>query len=59
MAGGKSTYLSDGVLAVLRGTAFPLAATGSVYVALGTAAWDDAGSGTEVSAGAVIDHRPI
>lgn len=39
-----STYLSDGILNVLRGTAFPLAATGSVYIGLRVA-------GTEVSAG--------
>lgn len=39
-----STYIGDGILNVLRGTAFPLAATGSVYVGLRVA-------GTEVSAG--------
>lgn len=39
-----STYLTDGILNVLRGTAYPLAATGSVYVGLRVA-------GTEVSAG--------
>jgi len=39
-----SNYLSDGILNVLRGTAYPLANTGSVYIGLRV-------SGTEVSAG--------
>jgi hypothetical protein len=38
-----STYLTDGILNVLRGTAYPLAATGSAYIGLRVA-------GTEVSA---------
>jgi hypothetical protein len=44
-------YNEEGLLNVLRGTAYPLAATGSVYIALYTAAPTDAGGGTEVSAG--------
>jgi hypothetical protein len=46
---GLSDYLENGLLNVFRGTAFPLAATGSVYVALHTADPTDAGTGTEVS----------
>jgi hypothetical protein len=37
-----SNYLTDGILNVLRGTAFPLSNTGSVYIGLRVA-------GTEVS----------
>ena len=39
-----SNYLTDGILNVLRGTAYPLSNTGSVHVGLRV-------SGTEVSAG--------
>jgi hypothetical protein len=39
-----SNYLTDGILNVFRGTAYPLANTGSVYIGLRVA-------GTEVSAG--------
>lgn len=39
-----SNFLTDGILNVLRGTAYPLANTGSVHVGLRVA-------GTEVSAG--------
>jgi hypothetical protein len=38
-----STYLTDGILNVLRGTAYPLANTGSIYVGLRV-------GGSEVSA---------
>lgn len=45
-----SNYFENAILNWFRGTAFP-AATGSVYVALFTAAPSDAGGGTEVSGG--------
>lgn len=46
-----SDYLESGIINVLRGTTFPLSATGSVYVSLHTATLNDDGTGTEVSAG--------
>jgi hypothetical protein len=49
---GKSQYTEVSLLnSVLRGVAFP-AVTGSVYVALYTAAPSDTGGGTEVTGGA-------
>lgn len=51
MAGSISNYVEDAVIgALLRGTAFP-SASGSVYVALFTAAPSDSGGGTEVTGG--------
>ena len=55
---GLSDYLESGFLNVLRGTTFPLAATGSVYIALHTADPTDAGSGAEVSTGGYA-RQPI
>lgn len=46
-----SDYFEDAIKEWFRGTAFP-AATGSVYVALFTAAPSDSGGGTEVSGNA-------
>ena len=48
---GKSDYLEAGLLNVFRGTLFPLAATGSVWIALHTADPTDAGNGAEVTQG--------
>ena len=48
---GKSDYLEAGLLNVFRGTLFPLAATGSVYIALHTEDPADDGTGAEVGAG--------
>jgi len=45
-----SDYLEDAIINWLRGTTFPAAPT-TVYVALFTAAPNDAGGGTEVSGG--------
>ena len=51
MSTSKSNYLEDAVLnSVLRGVAFP-SVSGSVYVALFTAAPSDSGGGTEVTGG--------
>lgn len=51
MAGSLSDYTESALInALLRGTAFP-SATGSVYVALFTAAPSDSGGGTEVTGG--------
>lgn len=46
-----SDYLEDALTAWFRGTTFP-AATGSLYLALFTAAPSDSGGGTEVSGNA-------
>lgn len=46
-----SDYLEDSLTGWFRGTAFP-AATGSLYVALFTAAPSDSGGGTEISGNA-------
>lgn len=51
MAGEMTNYLEDGILnTVFRGVTFPTL-SGSLYVALFTAAPSDAGGGTEVSGG--------